>query len=247
MSPTTFDIYEAELTPHREAFAADPAVRELTSATCDEHRFAWWLLRYSVHGVAMTAPVESWIAGAGSRCAELGDPTLGRALKAHSRAEAGHDRMMVADARAVAGVLGERFVRSVDVDALLAEPPLASARSYVDLHETVIAGPTPHGQLGIEYEIEQLSLTMGPLLLHNCERVFGPGPRCYTFLAEHVELDGGHTAFNRGQLRDVLAASPRLLPALVDAGSAALASYARFMGECLRLAEADLDSAAVPS
>ncbi|MFF3313596.1 hypothetical protein [Streptomyces sp. NPDC002952] len=245
MSAEIFEQYEAELAGHRETFAADAAVGLLTSPSCDERLFARWLLRYSVHGVAMTASVESWIAGAGERCAQLGHLVLGKALKAHSRAEAGHDRMMVDDARAIAARLNEQFAAGVDVDALLAEPPLASTHPYVELHEHVIAGPTPQAQMAIEYEIEQLSVSMGPLLLTNCERAFGSDPRFYSFLAEHVELDVGHTAFNRRQLQKVFSESPQAFTAMTAAGSSALACYAAFMAECLRLAQADMNMAPV--
>lgn len=247
MSAEIFEQYEAELAGHREAFAADEAVGLLTSPSCDERLFARWLLRYSVHGVAMTAPVESWIAGAGERCAQLGNQALGKALRAHSRAEAGHDRMMVTDARAIAARLNEHSATAVDVEALLTEPPLASTRPYIQLHEQVITGPAPQAQLAIEYEIEQLSVTMGPHLLHNCERVFGSDSRFYSFLAEHVELDAGHTAFNRRQLQGVLAESPQALTTMTEAGSTALACYSVFMAECLRLAQTDLDTAPVPA
>ncbi|BCJ67706.1 iron-containing redox enzyme family protein [Polymorphospora rubra] len=240
MSAEIFERYEAELAKHREAFAADEAVNLLTSPSCDEQLLVRWKLRYSVHGVAMTAPVESWIAGAGERVEQLGNEALGKALKAHSRAEAGHDRMMVADARAIAARLNEETPGTVDVEALLAEPPLASTVPYVELHERVIAGPNPQAQLAIEYEIEQLSVTMGPPLLSNCERVFGKDSRFYSFLAEHVELDAGHTAFNRRQLQRVLADSPEALATMVEAGRTALACYAAFMAECLRLAQDDL-------
>ncbi|MEV7228150.1 iron-containing redox enzyme family protein [Polymorphospora sp. NPDC051019] len=240
MSAETFERYEAELAGHRAAFAADEAVNLLMSPSCDERLLVRWMLRYSVHGVAMTAPVESWIAGAGERCAQLGNEALGKALKAHARAEAGHDQMMVDDARAIAARLNAEAPGTVDVEALLAEPALASTVPYIELHERVIAGPNPQGQLAIEYEIEQLSVTMAPHILRNCERVFGGDPSFYSFLAEHVELDAGHTAFNRRQLQGVLAESPEALPTMIEAGRTALACYGAFMAECLRLAQEDL-------
>jgi hypothetical protein len=245
MSFEIFDQYEAIIADHREAFATNDAVNLVTSSSCDERLFAHFMLRWSVHGVAMTAPVESWIAGAGERCAQLGNQTLGKALKAHSRAEADHDLMMVEDARAIAAWFAERSAAGVDVDALLSESPLASTLPYIKLHEDVIAGLTPQAQVAIEYEIEQLSITMGPRLLINCERVFGIDTRFYSFMAHHVELDAGHTAFNRRQLQKVLCESPRELKVMTGAASTALAVYAGFMAECLRLAESDSDTARI--
>ncbi len=164
---------------------------------------------------------------------------LGTALTAHSHAEAGHDALMVADAYAIAAWLNEHG-EHIDAQALLAQPLLASSQAYRALHENVINGPQPFGQLAIEYEIEMLSVTIGPPMLRNCERVFGPGNRQYTFLAEHVELDAGHTAFNRRQLSEVLAVKPTALPMMIETGTAALDAYGAFMAECMELAEMDL-------
>ncbi|WP_435280110.1 iron-containing redox enzyme family protein [Streptomyces sp. 1222.5] len=188
----------------------------------------------------MTASVDSWIAGAGDRCLQLGHQALGKALKAHARAEAGHDQMMIADAHAIAAKLYQDFAIPIDVGNLLASPPLASAQAYAALHERVISGHTPQAQLAIEYEIEQLSITIGPPVVKKCREVFGSDTRFYSFLAEHVELDAGHTAFNRKQLQYLLSESPEALASMTDAGRAALSLYTDFVAECLRLAHADL-------
>lgn len=236
------DEYEAELKDSRQRFIDDPAISPLFSPECEDRLFARWMLRYNAHGIHMTHDVERWISSAGERCGELGMDQLEKALKAHSRAEAGHDRMMVADTHAIANWWRERYGEPVDADGLLARPPLATAAFYARFHEQVIAGPTPFAQLAIEYEIERLSVTIGPVLLATCERVFHPDASCYSFLAEHVELDAGHTAFNQRQLGGVLAASPGALSTMIETGKAALASYAAFMAECLDLARGDLES-----
>lgn len=239
---TKLDEYEAALEESRQGLTVDPAIAPLFSVGCEDRLFARWMLRYNAHGVHMTHDVERWIAGAGERCAELGMDRLGKALKAHARAEAGHDRMMVDDTKAIANWWEERFGGPVDADALLAQPPLASAGFYGKLHEQVIAGPVPFAQLAIEYEIERLSITIGPILQANCRRIFGPDTSCYSFLAEHVELDVGHTAFNQRQLDGILTESPEHLGTMVETGKAALASYAAFMAECMGLAQGDLEA-----
>jgi hypothetical protein len=200
------------------------------------------MLRYNAHGIHMTHDVERWISTAGERCGELGMDRLGKALKSHSRAEAGHDLMMVADTHAIANWWHGRYGDPVDADDLLATPPLTSTNFYAKLHEQVIAGPTPFAQLAIEYEIERLSITVGPALVVNCRRVFGPDTSCYSFLAEHVELDAGHTAFNQRQLDGVLTEFPDRLNLMIETGRAALASYAAFMAECLDLAKGDVEN-----
>ena len=116
----------------------------------------------------------------------------------------------------------------------MAQPPSSGAVAYVDLHETVIASATPYGQLGIEYEIEMLSLTFGAPFMKNVldkcgsERVEG-----LTFIKEHVEVDVGHTEFNRRQLIQVLGEHPEFSAPLGEAGAKALEAYRQFMTDCL--------------
>jgi hypothetical protein len=57
-----------------------------------------------------------------------------------------------------------------------------------------------------------------------------------SFLQEHVELDVGHTQFNKRQLGKFLSAYPEATAHLIAAGEAALLAYADFVGDCLRLA-----------
>ena len=108
---------------------------------------------------------------------------------------------------------------------------------YRELHENVIAGMAPHGQLAIEYEIEMLSVSYGPVLIQRCSDLSGPEIlEGLSFLQDHVELDAGHTHFNRLQLSRLLGKRPGLLDGLVAAGSAALDAYAMFLDDCFRRA-----------
>jgi hypothetical protein len=141
---------------------------------------------------------------------------------------------MLADAR----ILVERWNRALkpelDVDALLRLSPTDGVVAYTKLHESLISGPTPYGQLAIEYEIEMLSVSYGPRLIERCRELLGEGiVEGLSFLSDHVALDAGHTNFNRIQLGLLLEDHPGFLPGLVTAGSAALNAYATFLGDCL--------------
>ena len=106
-------------------------------------------------------------------------------------------------------------------------------RAYVELHERTIAGPTPFAQVAIEYEIERLSVGVGPQLLTAVASVCGPERVArLTFLEHHIELDAGHTAFNRRQLGQFLTSHPDAAAALGAAGSAALDAYLEFLSDC---------------
>jgi hypothetical protein len=200
-----------------------------------------FLISFATAGVRMTEPVEGWIRRAGRRCGELGLEHLAKALAAHAHQEADHHLLMLADAR----LLAERWNRArkpgLDLDVLLALPPTAGVVAYTRLHEGLIAGPTPYGQLAIEYEIEMLSVTYGPRLLDRCTWLLGEGIReSLSFLTDHVTLDAGHTNFNRIQLGRLLEEQPGFLSVLVAAGSEALDAYAMFLSDCLGLLRSSL-------
>ncbi|GAA3092386.1 hypothetical protein [Streptosporangium carneum] len=238
------DRYDAALDADRRRFAGDPAVEQVLSPSCDGRLFARWTLRFNAHGVHMTHDVAHWISAMDERCCSLGTDGLDRALRAHSRAAAKHDRMMAADARATAAWWHERHGEPLDAGALLAAPPLTSAEFYAKLHENVLSGPAPFCWLAVEYEIGRLSAVVGPALLANCRRVFGASPACYGFLAGRVEPAPARAALTRRRLETLMSPSPSVLDTMVKAGKTALAVYAAFAAECWDLAQTDLRAVA---
>jgi hypothetical protein len=226
--------YEAKLAIARERFDQHPAVRALFRDPIAPVTLEAFLISFAIVGVRMTEPVEEWIRRAGRRCGELGLEHLARALEAHARQEADHHLLMLADAR----LLTERWNKAgkpeLNVNALLRLPPTPGVEAYVSVHESVISGPTPYGQLAIEYEIEMLSVTYGPRLLERCTALLGEAIlEGLSFLSDHVALDAGHTNFNRFQLGRLLEEQPGFLSGLVTAGSAVLDAYAMFLGDCM--------------
>jgi hypothetical protein len=178
--------------------------------------------------------VEGWIRLAGRRCGELGLEALAKALTAHAHQEADHHLLMLADARFLIERWNKAGKPELNLDALLQLPATPGVEAYVSVHESVISGPTPYGQLAIEYEIEMLSVAYGPRSLERCTGLLGEAIReGLSFLSDHVALDAGHTNFNRFQLGRLLEEQPGFLSGLVTAGSAALDAYAMFLGDCM--------------
>lgn len=236
VSATPLEQYEGRLAVTRERFDQDPAVRALFHEPIDPVTLESFLIAFATLGVRMTEPVEGWIRRAGYRCGELGLEALAKALTAHARQEADHHLLMLADARFLIERWNNAGKPELNVDALLQLPPTAGVRAYVSVHENVISGPTPYGQLAIEYEIEMLSVAYGPRLLERCTGLLGEAILAgLSFLTDHVALDAGHTNFNRVQLNRLLEDQPEFLSGLVTAGSAALDAYAMFLGDCLGL------------
>lgn len=232
------DRYEPAVAPARRAFDEDPALLRLRAPGRPADLFRLFMIRYSAHGVRMTDQVESWISRAGQRCTELGRVELGRALQAHSRSEAGHEKLMENDTRLLVEEWNRTHESKLDAEDLLKGTPLYAARKYAQLHEDVIASPRPYCQIAIEFEIERLSLVLGPRIVEQCAAMLTEGS--YSFLADHVELDKGHTAFNERQLELLLEQDDDDLVPLVETGQRALHSYRGFIAECAELAEADL-------
>ena len=194
-------------------------------------------------GVQMTEPVDTWIRSAGRRCCELGLDDLGQALIRHADHEAGHHHMMINDTKALVDVWNSTHRGRTDgqpelsVDEVLNRAPTPGCEAYIKLHEETIASKAPWGQLGIEYEIERLSITAGPTVMANVAAVCGPERvQSLSFLTDHIALDEGHTVFNRRQLNELLAAHPEMADDLGRCGSEALDTHSRFISDCVEAA-----------
>jgi len=229
--------YEQLMGPARSRFENHPSIAALFRNPLEPITLERFLIYFSALGVGMTQPVEDWIRRAGGRCEELGLTELAAALQAHAKHEADHHLLMQADTRRLVERWNENHVPRLAAAALLELDPAPGVGGYRELHEAVIAGPTPYGQLAIEYEIEMLSVSFGPVLLRRCTELLGAEIlHGLSFLEDHVALDAGHTHFNRLQLGRLLAQRPDFLAGLVAAGSAALDAYVVFVDDCFQLA-----------
>jgi hypothetical protein len=236
MNHLVCSLYAPLVAPARSRFELGIATK-LLDPSLDALSLELFLIYYCGRAVQMTEPVEQWIYRAGSRCEELGLAHLGRALKIHSHHEANHHLMLLADVDRLVSSWNRRHDLQLNVEELVRVAPTPAIESYVRLHEQAIAGETPFCQIAIELEIEGLSVSLGPGLVRQCHRLLGSGTiKNLSFLAEHVEIDVGHTKFNEAELEKLLEALPNCAGPLALAGSAALDAYGCFLGECLRSA-----------
>lgn len=229
--------YDRRLEPARSRFESHRSIAALLRNPLEPLILERFLIYFSALGVGMTQPVEDWIRRAGGRCGELGLAELAAALKAHAKHEADHHLLMQADTRLLVDRWNENHQPRLVAAALLSLAPTPGVIGYRELHEAVIAGPAPYGQLAIEYEIEMLSVSYGPALLRRCTELLGADVlRGLSFLEDHIALDAGHTHFNRLQLSRLLEQRPDFLSGLVAAGSEALDAYVVFLDDCFQLA-----------
>jgi hypothetical protein len=225
--------YEVNLGPVREEFDCHATVRALFRQPLEAVAMEKFLISFAILGVGMTEPVEGWIRRAALKCGELGLVKLAKALDAHAHQEADHHLLMLSDAGLLVNRWNQTRKSELSVAALRDGALTPGVTAYQRLHEDMIAGPAPYGQLAIEYEIEMLSVTYGPRLIERCTGLLGNGIlEGLSFLRDHVELDVGHTNFNRLQLSRLLVEHPDFLPGLIDAGSRALRAYALFLDDC---------------
>ncbi len=141
--PAAFIAYESAIQASRESFEHDARLERLFSPTISEELLERFLLFFCVQGLAMVEPVEGWIRRAGERCLALGFSSLGRTLIAHARHEEGHERLMLADAYAMAARISQRRQARIDVDALLSRPHLPGVVRYRKVHEDFVASDAP--------------------------------------------------------------------------------------------------------
>jgi hypothetical protein len=227
------------MTPVRARFATGATLQVIVAADVDPALLELFLIQFSAFGVGMTEPVEGWIRRAGERCRTIGLDGLGRALEMHAGHEADHHLMMISDTRRLVDRWNARHPLQLSADELLARPAPPGVQRYRALHEQVIGGSTPFGQIAIEYEIEQLSVGHGAALMANVARRLGrEALEGLSFIEEHVAIDAGHTKFNAAELDRLVTAHPDFVGALVRAGTGALESYAGFLDDCLSAARA---------
>jgi hypothetical protein len=229
--------YEEQMQPARKRFADSPTLGAVTGPDGDPLLLELFLLYFSAMGVRMTEPVEGWIRRGAQRCEELGYADLGRSLRGHAAAEAGHNLMMVRDTHALTARLNARYSLALDAESLLNAPPGAGAARYIEVHERVIAGQAPFAQVALEYEIEMLPVRYGPAMVAACAGRLGQDILgCLSFITEHIVLDVGHTKFNSRLLETLLERDLGIVSMIVAAGTDVLDAYGQFLTDCLELA-----------
>jgi hypothetical protein len=229
--------YTPLVTDARARIINDPILATVMSRDAEPELVLAFLIYFSALGVEMTRHVDAWIARAGHRCLELGHTQLGAALVKHARHEAGHHNLMIEDLRLLVPRWNQLHEVPLAIEPLLALTPTDSMRRYAAIHEHTIAGPTPYGQIAIEYEIEGMSVILGPALLDACSRALGPEIVAeMSFIREHAALDIGHTAMNAAELDKFLRCHPEDAKALARIGGDALHIYLDFLCDCVDMA-----------
>lgn len=204
---------------------------------CDSTSLGWFLIYFCAEGVAMAQPSELWIRRAGERCLTLKYSELGDALLKHAKQESNRHLMMIRDATALIQWWNRRHDLQLLPENFIKLTSCSSVLQYETLHENYIESDKPYGQLAIEYEIEKISTTHGPMLIKQCIHHYGVGILMKLgFIRHHVKLDFWHTRWNHEMLTRLLSQYPNTLEHLIAAGTEAIRAYQAFIVEVSDLA-----------
>jgi hypothetical protein len=233
---TELEQYESMIAAERQRFAGRmiPFYNEKRSSVLD-----LFLIHFCSLGVGMTELVPDWIRRAGESTCKSGYEELGSALIRHAEHEAGHHELMIDDTRSLVARWNASRDMKLDPETFLSQPWSRGVVRYREFHEECIRSESPYGQIAIEYEIERISVTYGPLFFGHLVQLIGPDVLgCLSFIREHIALDVGHTHYNARVMEQFLKIAPGALEVLVAAGAGALDAYASYIEDCVQLAQA---------
>jgi len=224
------DAYEEQLVRVRENSINTVLKRVLE---LDTNALKYFLLHFCGVGVHLTEPVEGWITRAGESCVAQGYTDLGKNLIKHAKHEADHHLMYIADLEALVKLWGFSEKPQSFYEGVIP----TSALPYRKLHEDVIKSDRPYGQIAIEYEIELISIAVGPLFVKHVHDKLGVDVvKALTFINSHISFDKGHTKLNRKNLNKLLVDYPDCLDQLIHDGTAALNTWWSSFNSCIDMA-----------
>lgn len=231
-------LYEPHTLSARDLLDSDPLLQRVLDPSIKPMLLERFLIEWMSRAAYMTEPVDGWIRRTGERCIEQGLETLGRSLITHARSEKDHHLMALDDIRSLVDHWNTHYTPTLDMEQLLTQPPTDSMREYRAVHDEIIEGPFPVGQIAIEREVGFLAVHFGPRLMRQVERVLGREVAGkLTFMAEHVTVDVGHNLLNEKMLEEAITRWPEHARTYAEAGARAMRTYIHFLGDCLRIAE----------
>lgn len=233
------NAYQQRCKQAREAFAARPVVKELFFSEVDQQLMKLFMISWSALSSGLTGPIPEYLKRAGDNCAAKGETDMAAFFMLHTEEEDGHDEWGKDDTRKLVQQWNlDNPGYTLDAEELLKANMSPAVKRYHKLHEEVIDGPSPWGELAIDVEIELITTQYGPLLLQGCVKSMGEESLDnVSFLREHVRFDVGHTETNFDAIHGLIMRRPDYTDALVDTGFKALVSYADFLDDCMAMAK----------
>lgn len=216
---------------------AHPSLHALLSDQLDATAQLGFLIEFSALGVRLLRPVEDSLARSASVCLAVGLDALGDELRRLGKQAAQRRLLLIDDLVQLAQLWREQVTsagQSLDLAALVRRPQPEAAGRHGQIREAASAGELPLASLGVELELGQFAVSVGPQLMRACERKLGAqvfaGLSYLRARTDHAAL-GADGLLER--LDDLLRAVPELGQSIAFAGAQALAAHVEVLAACI--------------
>lgn len=218
----------------RERASTDACVLALLSDDLDGPAQLRFLLEFYAVGVGMLRPVESSLARGAVACNEWGFDSLAADFERLGKDAASRRLRLLDDFVQLAWLSRERGGEALDLAAWVRRPASASALRHAAVREAAANESLPLMLLGVELELAELAIGLGPRLVRACERKLGGDVLArLTYFHSWTE----HAALRADDLLDrldeLLRAVPELGEPTASAGADAVTSLLDVFDDCL--------------
>ncbi|KIG14840.1 hypothetical protein DB30_06293 [Enhygromyxa salina] len=229
--------YVPHVQPARASAQVHRNVRALLSDELDATAQLGFLIEFSALGVRLLRPVEDSLARAALVCVAVGLDALGDELQRLGTQAAQRRLLLIDDLVQLAQLWREQVSsagRGLDLAALVRRTPPDVAHRHAQLREAASADELPLAALGVELELGQFAVSVGPQLMRACERKLGA--QVFVGLS-YLQARTDHAALGTDRLHarldDLLRAAPELGQSIASAGAQALRAHIEVLGACI--------------
>jgi hypothetical protein len=217
---------------------ADPCLLALWSDDLDAREQLGFLLEFYAFGVRMLRPAETLLLRGAAACDEAGFDSLAADFMRQSKDAASRRLRLLDDFVQLAWLWREHGGEALDLASLVRRPPVASVLRHSAVREAAASEALPLSLLGVELEVGELAIELGPRLMRACERKLGGGVLSrLTYLhawTEHAALRADDLL---ERLDELLRAVPELGEPTALAGVDAAASLLDVFADCVARAQ----------
>ncbi|NVB38443.1 hypothetical protein G6O69_11425 [Pseudenhygromyxa sp. WMMC2535] len=230
-------LYLPRVAPTRARLHAgerDPSLERVLFGELDERELLAFLIQFCALGVRMLRPVESWMRRSGEACVRAGFDELGAQLLATAPGEARRHLLLIDDLVQLSALWRDRVdPRGLDLRTLVRREAPESARRHALIRELTGDPERPWLSLGVELELNELAMALGPRLIRRSGDRLGPevfaGMR---FLQARTEYAALNLELWLDQLEPMLRCMPHLAGPMAAVGSEAQAAMLDFLISC---------------
>jgi hypothetical protein len=218
----------------RDRVRRDPAVLALLSDTLDGPAQLRFLLEFYATAVGMLRPVEHSLVLGAIACGEWGFDTIADDFRRMSKDAASRRLRLLDDFVQLAWLWREQGGEAIDLAALVRRPASPAVVRHMAVREAAANNSLPLVLLGVELELAELAIELGPRLVRASERKLGGDvlARLTYFHAwtEHAALRADDLL---ERLDDLLRSVPELAEPVATAGVDAVTSMLDVFGDCI--------------